>query len=424
MKRTFTLLTLLLGLISLQVSGKWFQQKTIYSKALQQEKTYFISLPKGYNESDPNTKYPVIIFLHGASTTATEMANTIEPFLDNFLTKSLFNNLFKVIFVIPDGSCEPYKGSFYTNSSLYGNYEDYIIRDMMEEIGSKYNTFNSREKWSIMGHSMGGFGAMKIALKYPQDFIGVSSLSGPLNITSLDDLLPTVLSEHGSAPPYDFTYDGSVTKLVYSMAGAFSPNPGATPPILFPLNSAGTFVPSVKEMWEKHNPINLIRQWKGNPAMAIHTYCGELDEFKLAKPNKMFSDTLDKYNLPHTYKQDPGGDHVYSLFTRLSLPQGIDFLYHVMDTAQIRTGTLVKNITETEVYSVYPNPAKDRFYVSGSSDDLKQIDIRNILGQKVMEVEDPLPNNCIDVSKLGKGIYFVSLQHNSGKTSTVRLIKN
>jgi|GEM_PF-1939344 len=422
MKKTSILLILLLGLISLQVSGKWFQQKTIYSKALQQEKTYYIGLPKGYNESDTNTKYPVIIFLHGASTTAAEMANTIEPFLDNFLTKSFFDNLFKVIFVIPDGSCEPYKGSFYTNSALYGNYEDYIIHDMVEEVGSKYNTYNSREKWSIMGHSMGGFGAMKIALKYPEKFIGVSSLSGPLNITYLDDLLPVILSEHGSAPPYDFTYDGSVTKLVYSMAGAFSPNPGATPPILFPISTEGAFVPSVKEMWEKHNPINLIKQWKGNPAMAIHTYCGELDEFKLAKPNKMFSDTLDKYHLPHTYKQDPYGDHENSLIT--SLPQGINFLYHVMDTAQIRIGTLVKNISATEVYSVYPNPANNRFYVLGAENNLKHIVVHNLLRQKVMEIEDPLLNNGIDVSKLDKGIYLVSIQSAKRNTSTIRLIKN
>ena len=81
MKKYLFLTVFLIGLMNWQVSGKWFQQKSIYSKALQQEKTYFVGLPKGYDESDTNTKYPVIIFLHGASTTAAEMANTIEPFL-------------------------------------------------------------------------------------------------------------------------------------------------------------------------------------------------------------------------------------------------------------------------------------------------------------------------------------------------------
>lgn len=421
MKKTTLLIVLLLGLTSIHASGKWFEQKTIYSKALKQEKTYYIGLPKGYNESDTTTKYPVIIFLHGASVTATEMVNTLEPFLENMFTKLFFDKLFKVIFIIPDGSCEPYNGSFYTNSALYGNYEDYIVADMREEIGSKYHTYNHREKWSIMGHSMGGYGAMKIALKYPGNFIGVSALSGPLNITYLDELLPVLLAEHGTTPPYDFTFSGNVTKLVYSMAGAFSPNPGATPPILFPINSAGTFDPTVKAMWEIHNPINLIREWNGSPAMAIHTYCGEMDEFKLAKPNQMFSDTLTKYKIPHTYKQDPNGDHVNSLFT--SLPQGINFLYQVMDTAQIRITTPVNTIAKANNWSVYPNPANDRFFVSGSSDNLQRIGIYNILGQNVLPIENHTLNEGIDISKLDKGVYFVSLQSVNGHVTTIRLIK-
>ena len=417
MKKTTLLLILLLGLISIQVSGKWFQQKTIYSKALKQEKTYYVGLPQGYNAADATKKYPVIVFLHGASTTATEMVNTLELLLLFINT----NNLAKVIFIIPDGSCEPYKGSFYTNSTLYGNYEDYIVADVMEEVESKYNTYNRREKWSIMGHSMGGFGAMKIALKYPEKFIGVSALSGPLNITWIDDLLPEIRTEHGSVAPYDFTYSGNVTKLIYSMAGAFSPNPGATPPILFPLNSEGNTDQSVLGLWEQHNPINLIRNWKGNPDMAIHTYCGDLDEFKLAKTNKMFSDTLDKYNLPHTYRQDPNGNHTTSLFT--SLPQGINFLYQVMDTAQIRTYTFADEITSVNSYSIYPNPANEMFFVSGDNKSIGQISVFNLSGQKLMEIDHPIVEKGINIGKLGSGIYLVSLKDATGNTSTLRLIK-
>ena len=421
MRKTSILLILLLGVTSLQVSGKWFQQKTIYSKALQKEKTYYVGLPVGYNPLDTTKKYPVIMFLHGATITATDMVNSLEPFLDNFFTRLFFDKLFKVIFIIPDGSCEPYKGSFYTNSALYGDYEDYIVHDMMDEIDNIYNTYNCRGKWSIMGHSMGGYGAIKIALKYPEKFIGVSALSGPLNITYIDGLHTDILAEHGSAPPYDFTYAGSITKLIYSMAGAFSPKPDATPPILFPLNSEGNVDKSVLDIWEKHNPINLIRDWKGNPAMAIYTYCGELDEFKLAKPNKMFSDSLDKYKLSHTYIQDPYGDHVNSLFT--SFPQGLNFLYHVMDTSQIQMATLAnQNISENN-YSIYPNPASDRFFLSGTGDNLRQIDIFNLWGQRIMQIENPIIEKGVDISSLGKGVYLVSLKFSKGITSGFRLIK-
>ena len=351
----------------------------------------------------------------------TEMANSLEPFLDNFFGKLIFEKLFKVIFIIPDGSCEPYKGSFYTNSTLYGKYEDYIINDMVEEIESKYHTYDGREKWSIMGHSMGGYGAIKIALQHSQKFVGVSALSGPVNITYFDEILPILQTEHGSVPPYDFTYTGKVTKLLYSMAGAFSPNPAAIPSILFPVVTQGVVDPSVKAIWEKHNPINFIKDWNGNPAMAIHTYCGELDEFKLATPNKMFSDTLDKYHFPHTYRQDPGGDHVNSLFT--SLPQGINFLYHVMDTAQFRISTQVDRVPKAGTCSVYPNPANDRLYVSGAVDHLQHIAIHNLSGQKVMHIDNPLVYDGINISTLNKGIDFISLKSAGGNTSTIKMIK-
>ena len=422
MKKIYILLTVILGSISIQVSGQYFQQKTLSSKALQQDKTYYVGLPTGYNQADTITKYPVIIFLHGASVTATDMVNTLEPIVDNFFAQLIFDKLFKVIFIIPDGSCAPYKGSFYTNSTLYGNYEDYISKDLVAEIASKYHTSNHREKWSIMGHSMGGFGAMKIALQYPEKFIGVSSLSGPLNITYFQEILPLLLAEHGSTPPYDLTYSGSITQLVYSMAGAFSPNPGATPPVMLPVNSDGTIDQSVLSMWENYNPINLIKEWKGNPAMAIFTYCGDLDEFKLATPNQMFSDTLSKYNLPHTYIEDPNGDHVTSLIT--SLPQGINFLYNVMDTAQVRNTTIINPALSANTLNVYPNPATERFFVSGAVDKPKYIVIHNLSGQNVMQMENPILSQGIDIDKLVKGVYFVSLLGTNGTNSTLKLIKN
>jgi len=422
MRKLLILIFLLVGLLNIETSAQWFHQKSLLSKALNQEKTYYVGLPKGYNELDTITKYPVIVFLHGASITATEMVNSLEPFLENFFTKLLFDRLFKVIFIIPDGSCEPFKGSFYTNSELYGNYEDYIAIDMIEEIRNKYHTYPGREKWSIMGHSMGGFGAMKIALKYPEKFIGVSSLSGPINISYFDEILPVLLSENGSASPYNFTYSGNVSKLMFSMAGAFSPNPGATPPIFFPVNSDGAIDQSVTGQWEKNNPINFIRDWKGNPAMAIHTYCGELDEFKLAKQNQMFSDTLDKYKIQHTYKQDPYGDHVNSLY--ISLPQGINFLYQVMDTSNIQIETAVNPLVAINSWSIYPNPVYDRFFLSGTSDHLQQVAITNLSGQKVMLINNPIHGEGIDIQNLENGIYLVSLHFSNGAFSTLRLIKN
>jgi hypothetical protein len=263
---------------------------------------------------------------------------------------------------------------------------------------------------------------MKIALKYPEDYIGVASLSGPLHVTYFEKILPDILSEHGSNPPYDFNYSGSVTQLVYSMAGAFSPDTSATPPIMFPIISSGVIETSVLDLWEEHNPINLIGQWKGNPAMAIYTYCGGKDEFKLETPNQMFSDSLDHYHLRHTYTFDPTGDHVTSLFT--SLPQGINFLYHVMDTAQIKINTGINDWNEVGKYSVYPNPAHDKLTITGNSETIKKVTFYNLAGLPVMCVNELKPSGSIDVSTFIGGAYIILIEHRNGSFSSARMIKN
>ncbi|HPR33394.1 MAG TPA: alpha/beta hydrolase-fold protein, partial [Prolixibacteraceae bacterium] len=172
------LFVLLLLPVFLMGEGR-FKKKEFFSAALNETKTYFISYPDGYAALDTAKKYPVIIFLHSASVNAESAVNQLEPWLDNPFTQLMFRNLYKVLFVVPDGSAPPFLGSFYTNSALYGNFEDYISIDLMDEIRSRYNTYDVRGKWSIMGHSMGGYGCMKIALKNPGNFIGVASLSGP-----------------------------------------------------------------------------------------------------------------------------------------------------------------------------------------------------------------------------------------------------
>jgi hypothetical protein len=261
---------------------------------------------------------------------------------------------------------------------------------------------------------------MKIALKQPDDFIGVASLSGPLHITYFEELLPVLLSEHGSTPPYTLDYSGNVTQLAYSMAGAFSPDLSADPPIQFPVDSMGQIKMEVMKAWEPHNPINLIGQWKGDPAMAIFTYCGGQDEFKLTKPNQMFSDSLNKYHFPHTYVQDPNGDHVVSLFT--SMPQGINFLYNVMDTARIDIPAKIVTPKTTEM-QIYPNPATDRIYLSGNTIHVKEVAFYNLLGQVILQTPVETGNPVIDVNFLPKGAYLVKLRSDEGADSVFRLVK-
>ncbi|MBN1926421.1 MAG: T9SS type A sorting domain-containing protein, partial [Prolixibacteraceae bacterium] len=326
----------------------------------------------------------------------------------------------KVIFVVPDGSAEPFLGSFYTNSALYGNFEDYIAEDLYNEISTNYNTYAERKKWSIMGHSMGGYGCMKIALKNPDDYIGVAALSAPLHITYYEDILPLLLEEHGDAPPYEYTYQGDVTKLIYSMSGAFSPAPDSWPPVIFPVDTMGNVIEDVKNLWEPNNPINFVSDWQGNPELAMYLYCGELDEYRLLSQNQLFSDTLNHYGIEHTFYIDPWGDHISSLIK--SMPEGLNFLYNVMTETSSDNDLMEIN----NRFSIFPNPAKDYIVI----DDKRGTEILSaVFYSAAGNVVRRFTSNGISPRKLftgnlPSGCYIVQFEFRNEPAQRFKFIKN
>lgn len=398
-----------------------FVEKKFFSKSLNQEKTYFVSYPTGYSETDTTKKYPVIVFLHGASVNATDIATKFETY--SFLFNMLCPNLYKTIFVIPDGSVAPYLGSFYTNSTLYGNFEDYIATDLYNEIKTNYHTYSHRARWAIMGHSMGGYGSMKIALKHPEKFIGIASLSGPLHTTYYNDLLPLVLAENGGAAPYNFTYQkGSLTNLMFSMAGAFSPNPTNNPPVNFPITSEGTIDTQIVSIWNENNPINLIKDLDGKNNLAFYIYCGGKDEYKLLPENELFVDSLTKYGYACTKKFDPDGDHVNSLVT--SFPDGINFLYKVMDTTKIDSGVGIREIAKAANDYIFPNPAFSQLqYHTDSWSEIEGGVLISSQGRIIESISKDRLKNGIDINKLNSGYYLLKINFCNGNVAVKKFTK-
>src|ERR1700748_856537 len=70
-----------------------------------------------------------------------------------------------MIIVFPN-SFTRYGGSFYTNSSLTGNWADYIVKDVVNYIDKNFRTIPERNSRGLAGHSMGGHGALKLAMQY------------------------------------------------------------------------------------------------------------------------------------------------------------------------------------------------------------------------------------------------------------------
>ncbi len=82
---------------------------------------------------------------------------------------------------MPEGN-----SSYYTNSADHSQdrYEDYIVHDLIADVEHRFPALSGRTNRAIAGVSMGGFGAVVLALKHPDLFIFAGGLSPALDVPS------------------------------------------------------------------------------------------------------------------------------------------------------------------------------------------------------------------------------------------------
>jgi putative tributyrin esterase len=152
----------------------WLQDGIFHSQSLGRDVRYRVLLPRNYEEGG---RFPVLYLLHGlfGDYLNWDTRTGLESYAQNL----------PLLIVMPDAG-----DSWYTNSATVPNdkYEDYIAKDLLREIDARYHTIRDRHKRSIAGLSMGGYGAIKLALKYSDLFAFAGSLSGALNAAQTLDV--------------------------------------------------------------------------------------------------------------------------------------------------------------------------------------------------------------------------------------------
>src|SRR5688572_9749765 len=131
------------------------------SKLVGKTLPYSVLLPVDYNEESAKAKsYPVLYLLHG-----------LTGHYNNWIEKSKLTDHaapYSMIIVTPEGNDSWYSDSVGTPSDKY---ETYIINELLPDVQRRYRTIESREGRAIAGLSMGGYGALKFGMKYPQTFV-------------------------------------------------------------------------------------------------------------------------------------------------------------------------------------------------------------------------------------------------------------
>ena len=131
---------------------------------------YRILLPPDYQNG--SRFYPTLYLLHG-----------LFGSFENWTELAKLEPVSNLIIVMPEGG----DGWYCDTADRSEMYESRVVGDLVPEIDARYRTIASRETRSIAGNSMGGYGALKIALKYPELFGFAASFSGAFEAANWDD---------------------------------------------------------------------------------------------------------------------------------------------------------------------------------------------------------------------------------------------
>lgn len=199
MPRTLTAI-LLLALLALPVAGPWIALPAAAAGRIVELEVpapsldgnllgtpivqgVAVYLPESY-DAGPERRYPAVYLLHG-------IFDSYETWLVHFDVRAMLDRLIdagavpELVVVMPNGG-NRYGGGFYRNSPVSGYWADYVVDDLIGFIDERFRTVASAEGRAVVGHSMGGYGALHLAMSRPGVFSTVWAMS-PCCLAARDD---------------------------------------------------------------------------------------------------------------------------------------------------------------------------------------------------------------------------------------------
>jgi len=288
-----TALVVLFTLVTVPAFAQSLELKTVEfsSPAVDRTMKYNIVLPRDYETS--TERYPVLYLLHGLSQnyTAWGLSNG-TPFY-----AGLYDDL---IVVMPDGGNSWYVNWAANDDGQKNNWEDHIIRDVINHVDWNYRTIARREGRSIAGLSMGGYGAITLGLRNPELFISIGSTSGALEYAR-----QFARRLRGEAPPRQEP-DRTPAELSEREARRSRVNP------LIGIDGFSSQVERTPmgqefvtaEHADAYDPFTLIDKLSADEVPHIYLDCGTEDRL-IAGARELASILIDR-DIPFDYMQMPG----------------------------------------------------------------------------------------------------------------------
>ena len=249
---------------------------TLHSAALGRDVPCAVHLPPSYAEGSKT--YPVVYVLHGLFETHQFWERRgLAAIVDDLWARVLP----EFVVVAVDGG-----NSFFLNSPQ-GAYEDLVTKDAIAFAESNYRVRRERAGRALLGVSMGGYAALRIALSHPDLYAAVATHSAML------------------------------------LAGPPRPGQGADPYQLAAFARVFGEPPDLA-LWRANDPLDWAQRDDPRAVPALSFDCGDHDRYGLGAGNEELHRRLLARGVAHEFALRPG-DHGYE-YVRTVLPASLDFL--------------------------------------------------------------------------------------------------
>lgn len=277
------------------------------------DRAVFVYLPPSY-AANPTRRYPVVYMLHGFGLTGERWMSFTNMALA--ADKDIAAGTMKEMILVNPDAYTFYQGAMYSNSAATGDWEGFIANDLVSYIDKNYRTIPDRMSRGLGGHSMGGYGTLRIGMKHPEVFSVLYPMSSCCLSAQISPNPESMAAYEALQTPEEARSKAAakgkgksgISAATLASAAAWSPNP-KNPPFYFDLTvKDGKVRPDIVAKWAANAPLAMVDQYvpqlKQYRAIALEV--GLQDT--LLRTNQQLEELLTQDGVQHTYETYEG-DH-------------------------------------------------------------------------------------------------------------------
>lgn len=259
-----------------------------------------VYLPPGYS-ANRGRHYPVLYMLHGY--TETDLSYFGAGAFTNIPT--IADRTSANMIIVTPNAMTVYGGSNYSSGATTGDWETFVSKELVSYVDKNFRTIRSREGRGLAGHSMGGYGTLRIGMKHPDVFSALYVLSSccidpKSNIPSTPENIAAI--EALATKPGDYTELPAGIRTAVAAAAAWAPNPEKAPLYFDSPFAGGVLQESVFARMTANRPLAMVDQYiSGLRTQKIAFDVGNQDT-NIARNLTELDRILTAYHVPHSFE--------------------------------------------------------------------------------------------------------------------------